>query len=29
MRKLTLMEHISLDGVIEISGKSSDFPYAA
>ena len=27
MRKLKLMEHISLDGVIEISGKSSDFPY--
>jgi dihydrofolate reductase len=27
MRKLKVMEHISLDGVIEISGKDSDFPY--
>jgi dihydrofolate reductase len=27
MRKLKVMKHISLDGVIEISGKYSDFPY--
>ncbi|MGA7615831.1 MAG: dihydrofolate reductase family protein [Thermoanaerobaculia bacterium] len=27
MRKLTVMEHISLDGVIEISGNPGDFPY--
>ena len=27
MRKLKLIEHISLDGVIEISSKYSDFPY--
>lgn len=29
MRKLKIIEHISLDGVIEVSGGSgdSDFPY--
>ena len=27
MRKLKLFEHISLDGIIEISGNDSDFPY--
>ena len=27
MRKLKVMEHISLDGIIEISGNDSDFPY--
>ena len=27
MRKLTIMEHISLDGVIQVSGEDGDFPY--
>jgi dihydrofolate reductase len=28
MRKLKIMEHISLDGVIQVSGDDGDFPYA-
>lgn len=28
MRKLKIIEHISLDGVIEVSGENGDFPYA-
>src|ERR1700733_14841165 len=27
MRKLKIMEHISLDGVIQVSGDDGDFPY--
>jgi dihydrofolate reductase len=27
MRKLKIMEHISLDGVIQTSGEDGDFPY--
>jgi hypothetical protein len=27
MRKLKIMEHISLDGVIEVSAEDSAFPY--
>jgi len=27
MRKLKIIEHISLDGVIQVSGEDSDFPY--
>ncbi|MEW5926778.1 MAG: dihydrofolate reductase family protein [Gemmatimonadota bacterium] len=27
MRKLRIIEHISLDGVIEVSGENGDFPY--
>ena len=27
MRKLKVMEHISLDGVIQVSGDDGDFPY--
>ena len=27
MRKLKLIEHISLDGVIQVSGEDGDFPY--
>ena len=27
MRKLKIIEHISLDGVIQVSGDDSDFPY--
>ena len=27
MRKLKIIEHISLDGVIQVSGESGDFPY--
>ena len=27
MRKLRLIEHISLDGVIQVSGEDGDFPY--
>jgi len=29
MRKLKIMEHISLDGVIQVSGDDGDFPYGA
>jgi len=28
MRKLKIIEHISLDGVIQVSGEDSDFPYS-
>jgi dihydrofolate reductase len=28
MRKLKIIEHISLDGVIQVSGNDGDFPYA-
>ena len=28
MRKLRIIEHISLDGVIQVSGEDGDFPYA-
>ncbi len=28
MRKLTIIEHISLDGVIQASGDDDDFPHA-
>lgn len=28
MRKLKIIEHISLDGVIQVSGKDGGFPYA-
>ena len=28
MRKLKIMEHISLDGVIQVSGENGDFPYS-
>jgi dihydrofolate reductase len=28
MRKLKIMEHISLDGVIQVSGDDGDFPYS-
>ena len=28
LRKLTIMEHISLDGVIQVSDDEGDFPYA-
>jgi len=28
MRKLKIIEHISLDGVIQVSGEDGDFPYA-
>jgi hypothetical protein len=27
MRKLKITEHISLDGVIQVSGEDADFPY--
>ena len=27
MRKLKIIEHISLDGVIQVSGEDADFPY--
>ena len=27
MRKLRIIEHISLDGVIQVSGEGGDFPY--
>ena len=27
MRKLKIIEHISLDGVIQVSGEDGDFPY--
>ena len=27
MRKLKIIEHISLDGVIQVSGDDGDFPY--
>jgi hypothetical protein len=27
MRKLKIIEHISLDGVIQASGEDGDFPY--
>jgi hypothetical protein len=27
MRKLKIFEHISLDGVIRVSGENGDFPY--
>ena len=27
MRKLKIIEHISLDGVIQVSGDEGDFPY--
>ena len=27
MRKLKIIEHISLDGVIQVSGEGGDFPY--
>ncbi|NJD10927.1 MAG: dihydrofolate reductase, partial [Gemmatimonadetes bacterium] len=27
MRKLSIIEHISLDGVIQVSGEDGDFPY--
>jgi hypothetical protein len=27
MRKLTIIEHISLDGVIQIEGVDGDFPF--
>ena len=27
MRKLKIFEHISLDGVIQVSGEDGDFPY--
>lgn len=27
MRKLKIIEHVSLDGVIEVSGEDGDFPY--
>ncbi len=27
MRKLKIIEHISLDGVIQVSGENGDFPY--
>jgi hypothetical protein len=27
MRKLKIMEHISLDGVLQTSGEDGDFPY--
>jgi dihydrofolate reductase len=27
MRTIKLFEHISLDGVIEVSGENADFPY--
>ena len=27
MRKLKIVEHISLDGVIQVSGEDGDFPY--
>jgi len=26
MRKLKIIEHISLDGVIQVSGEDGDFP---
>ena len=29
MRRLTLSEHISLDGVIQHSADDGDFPYSA
>src|SRR6516225_10372065 len=28
MRKLKIIEHISLDGVIQVSGEDGDFPYS-
>ncbi len=28
MRKLTIMEHIPLDGVIQLSNDDGDFPYS-
>jgi len=28
MRKLRIIEHISLDGVIQVSGEDGDFPYS-
>ena len=28
MRKLKIIEHISLDGVIQVSGDDGDFPYS-
>jgi dihydrofolate reductase len=27
MRKIKIIEHISLDGVIQVSGEDGDFPY--
>ena len=27
MRKLKVIEHISLDGVVQVSGEDGDFPY--
>ena len=27
MRRLKIIEHISLDGVIQVSGEDGDFPY--
>jgi hypothetical protein len=27
MRKRKIIEHISLDGVIQVSGEDGDFPY--
>jgi hypothetical protein len=27
MKKLKIIEHISLDGVIQVSGDGGDFPY--
>ena len=27
MRKLKIIEHISLDGVIQVAGEDGDFPY--
>jgi dihydrofolate reductase len=27
MRKLKIIEHISLDGVIQVSGEDGNFPY--
>jgi hypothetical protein len=27
MRKLKIMEHISVGGVIQVSGEDGDFPY--
>jgi hypothetical protein len=29
VRKLKIIEHISLDGVIQVSGEDGDFPYGA
>jgi hypothetical protein len=28
VRKLKIIEHISLDGVIQVSGDDGDFPYS-